>query len=183
MSWIPTEDTSKKSRAIQKRSGLELATVTSVPETGGHMIETEIQQPGEDGLDGSPIPTWVTISAKGDVSLPRTGDTVLIASTNSKFAVCLGVIYDRQGTVPTYTRRQRIVGHPFTDSKVLFDEDGTITIEANSGDKIEVDTSDGSVRINDGTNPVAYDVNTTKDPDGHVETVTLVTSDKLKVPS
>lgn len=186
MSWIPTEDADRKSRDVDRKQGFELARVTRSPDNGSQVIEAEVIVPGSSGQSiGAPTPTWVIVPNKGSAGIPNVGDTIVLGYSRGSFAICFGVLYTRQerSEIPSYTKHERVIGHKKTGAEIRIKEEGSVTITANSGDKIEVDTSDGSVRVNDGTNPVAYDVSTTTDGDGHVTSVSLTTSDKLKVPS
>lgn len=189
MSWVPTNDADKKTDRAEQKQGFDLARVTGTPDDSGHVVEAEVFVPGSDGESvGSPLSTWVVVPNKGDISTPNPGDTIVVGYTKGGFAVCFGVLYTRQerSQVPSYTKDERVIGHQATDAEIRIQEDGSVTIFADSGDKIEVDTADGSVRVNDGTNPVVYDasVSTTTDVDGHVTSVTLnlSKSNKLKVP-
>lgn len=188
--WIPTTDADRKRAAAVRRQGFDMARVTRVPDDSGHVIEAQVVVPGADGESvGSPLPVWVLVPNKGDIATPNKGDTIILGYTKGGFAVCFGVMYTRQerSQIPSYTADERVIGHRATNAEIRISEDGTVTILAESGDKIEVDTNDGSVRVNDGTNSVVYDasVSTTTDVDGHVTSVTLnlSKSDKLKVPS
>lgn len=191
----------QKTDRSERQQGLDIAVVTDVfPED--HMVSfREVTAAADPLTEGTPDKASVSVAKSGDAGLPAVGEVVVLARFKNRLPVVLGTYYTEKGDAPTFTDLERIVGVSHLDSRLHIKESGdivvesdggatvtiansgTVTIEAASGDKIEADTSDGSVRVNDGTNPVAYDVTTTKDGDGHVTSVTLVTSDKLKVPS
>jgi len=97
---------------------------------------------------------------------------------------------DQRGNVTLHTED--------TDTKnttTITLDDGTVTITNSDGttitltDTVDVESSDGTtvnvdggtVTVNGGSNPVVKDIKTTKDTDGHVTSVSTVTSDSIYV--
>lgn len=185
MSLLPSEDSTSKVTRSNQQTGLDIAHVLSVDDDANHMIKCQVVGPTGNTLVGAPKATPVIVPSHGDVALPSKGDLVILGWIKGQKPVILGTLYSRQDNpvLPSYSKDDRVIGHDATSAEVRIKEEGSVVITADSGDKIEVDTNDGSVRVNDGTNPVMYDLTTTKDGDGHVTDVSIVTSSKLKVPS
>ena len=127
----------------------------------------------------------VVIPVHGDVNVPAVNSRVLVGYMRGDrpFAI---PIYAGDEDVPKYDVGQRILGHPPTDSKVLFEPNGDMTVKNDSGSTIKLKkngnviiNNDGDVLIGDedtgNTSPVARQGDSVEvdDPDSGTLTGTI----------
>jgi len=168
-------------RTIESRTptGLEAATVHRVYNTDGtsdsnHVLEVEPD------FHAVHVPAEMVVSTKGSVNMPNEGDRVLISHYQNGRAQVLGSRYTLQESVPEAAEGERVIGHPASDSRIHFADDGTITVTTDSGNTVTVST-DGTMTLNGGTVAPVTDVSTTTDSDGHVTDVSITRASDLRL--
>lgn len=128
-----------------------------------------------------PVIAAITVNQIGDITVPTQGDRVIVAYQIDGRPIILGTIYTSNDTLPDFEPGERIIGHPMTDSYVRLATDGTIHVEGDGGNTIELQP-DGSIVLNGGSTQPVTDVQTTTDVDGHVTSVSLTRADGIYVP-
>lgn len=141
----------------------------------GHHVEVK-----PDTLE-SPIPAEVKTTQNGDIAIPTEGDRVLIGYRITGRAIILGTRYGADDTIPDYKPGERVIGHPLSNAHIRLADDGSIRVEGDSGNTIEM-KSDGTVVVNGGSNNPITSLSTTKDADGHVTDVSTTKSTDIFVP-
>lgn len=163
-----------------QNTAFEEATVFTVPthtasDDVGHVIEVVSDTMDEPQIAEVPTPQ------SGDVCLPSEGDDVIIGYQTNGTAQVIGTQYENASNIPTFEEGERVVGHPASNAHVRFKVDGTVHIEGDAGNTVELQT-DGTIVINGGTEQPVTDVTTTKDADGHVTSISLTHSPDVFVP-
>jgi len=177
----PNEIDAPRTRRTESIVGFDEATVitadthTSSDEVG-HEVTVE-----PDLIDGSEI-AEVLFAQTGDITIPEEGDRVLIGYRIDAKPVVLGSRYPRDATIPEYEPGERRIGHPASDSYIMFHADGSVTIEDDSGTTVTLDAN-GDVTVNGGSTQPVTDVSTSTDGDGHVTSISLTRADGVFVPS
>lgn len=160
--------------------GYEAATVTTVPShTAGDGTSHAIMVV-PDGHD-SPRSAEVPVDQHGDVSLPQEGDPVYVGYKRNGRTIVLGTRYGEDDSIPAFEEGERVIGHPLSDSHVRFAADGTLHVEGDDGNTIEL-RPDGTIVVNDGSNNPVTDIETSTDSDGHVTSISVTKSDDVYVP-
>jgi hypothetical protein len=152
------------------------ATVTSAQANDGHDVRvspfaTEVS-----------VPASVRVAQTGDVLVPEEGDTVYVGYRANGEVVILGARYDPEDSVPDYQPGERVVGHPASDTRIRFHSDGSLTVEGENGNTVEL-AADGSVIVNDGDTAPVTGVSTSTDGDGHVTSVSVSRASDVLVPT
>lgn len=148
--------------------------------------EVTIQPIGEGSSDGGALSftAKTSVVSKGDIAIPKSGDEplyALYARVNDDIPYVLGYYYDdEEFTIPESVAGERKIGHQLTNSKLYFQEDGTLLIESDGGATVEL-RFDGTVVINNGSDGVITDVTTTEDADGHVTDVSVTRNNSILV--
>lgn len=177
----PQDDDSSRQYLQNEIIGIEGANVTDAPtHVSGDDVRHHVKV-RPDTFDQS-IPADVRISHQGDVCIPTEGSRVVIGYRPNGRALVLGGRYAQGDTIPPFEPGERIVGHPTTDSEVHLHNDGSVTVEGDSGNTIELGT-DGTVTINDGNTAPVTNIETTKDADGDINDITLIRADGVFVPT
>lgn len=168
-------DTDSQSDIIGLEGGIVTIAKTHNGDDGvGHHVEVN-----PDTID-SAITAEVKADQIGDVAIPTEGDRVIIGYRITGRPIILGSRYSISDTVPNYEPGERVIGHPLSDAHIRLTSDGTVRMTDDHGNTIET-KSDGSVVINDGSNKVVTDIETTTS-DGYVTSVSTITSDDIFVP-
>jgi len=177
----PQADSRQRQTNTIRQSSLRYGFVDSAfPDAGMVAIES----PGE----STTTYAKVTVQSPGDGVIPEIYDEtesrsvpVIYTELPDEAPVVLGFIYDPDvHDIPTQQAGERIFGHDLTDSRVKIDVDGTIHIDVEDGSTIDVQ-ADGTIVLNDGTQGIITDVNTTKDADGHVTDVSLTRDSNILI--
>lgn len=180
VSDIFAEDERERQRKKKDRGGLELAVVDTVRDNANHQVRCRVLSPREQS--NGPLTATVLVNMQGDVGVPREGDLVVLATNVHERPVVIGTLYSRGEAMPSYDSEERLISHPHSAAQIRIKPSGEILIESDSGDKVEV-TSEGTVVVNDGTNPVVTDVTgSDTDGSGDIDTISVTKSDDLHVP-
>jgi len=116
----------------------------------------------------SHIPCKILNETTGDAWYPDLNDRVVIAPrTNGKHVVIGGVMDNN-----TISDGERVIGHSGSETTVKFNDDGSIDIipDGQTDPSLTIDNSG----LHFADNQVVTDIDTTKDADGHVESVTPI---------
>jgi len=196
----PHSTANASSRDQAKYTYLDSGFVTSVVDENPETPELEhdgppavVVQEAQVPAD-QPIPVAPTVH--GDYYTPPEGAPVLIGylSENDPIVIATGV---PDTDTPDVKAGERILSHPLSTAHISFGEngsltvrndgesavqlndDGTVTVENNSG-SIEME-DDGTVIINNGSKGVITDIITATDSDGHITDITLVRNSSILV--
>jgi hypothetical protein len=154
----PHEDARSTAESVREYTFLDIGVVNSTPtqDTDGahHVTVQETRVPADKAIPVIP-------PVHGDFYVPPEGTPVLVAYTAENDGVVIGSPVP-ETTTATVEGGERIVSHPLSDAVVRFNTDGTLDVYG-----------DSTVRINGGDTGVIHDVETTKDGDGHVTSITL----------
>ena len=171
---------SEDSTAVD-RLDVFVGTVVSVPtETGPTGSQHTISVSPEHS--DSEVPAIVTESTHGDAHLPTVGTSVLclVAMTGSVYVIQR--TYRTEDSVATTVPGERRLSHPLSDSHITFHEDGTLTVNGDSGTTVTIE-SNGDVVINGGSTAPITDIQTTTDGDGDITSIDVTRADGVFVPS
>lgn len=141
--------------------GLEGATVITAPDHSSgdnvnHAIEVKPYTFDE------PTPADVRVDQRGDVLIPTEGSRVIIGYRVNGRPLVLGSRYSSDDTIPDYQAGERVIGHPLTNSHVRLAADGTIHVEGDGGNTVELQPN-GDVVINGGATLPVTDVDFTNE--------------------
>lgn len=180
----PNPNTTKQ-RAVKEatsRAYLERGRVMSAPDhsSGDDTRHTiEVKPYGKDAT----YTAIVTVTSKGDTNIPPEDDIidseVLVARREGAIPVVITQIYTTESDVPDYKAGERKIGHPLSSAEIYINESGNVTLTNDSGTIVEIDGSD--IILNGGTNGAITDIDTTKDADGHVTSITPVRNSNILI--
>lgn len=182
----------RSAEKAERRSRLDEGYVLSTSKTddslSSHSVKLRTANSGQ-------VEAEVLRRSPGDFYLPPPGSIVSVGYFVDGTPVVIDS-HDLESDTPSLKGGERRVGHATSYSHLLFEENGTLTIENDHGHSITMDDShiivenddgttvrlvDGTLEINGGTTPIVTDVETTTDSDGHVTSVNTVTNDSIQI--
>jgi hypothetical protein len=168
MTLNPNANANERERRAVNRSVLRSGYVTGVNDDNNNLINVQpVAEVNE-------VPMRTLIKSTGDIYIPDESANlrVVYAETQAEYPLILGFAYTSDDDVPVYRTGERRISHTKTDTDIHFDEDGNVTVDVEGGAVLEV-KENGDVVINGGSKGAIYDIDTTKDAEGHVTDITL----------
>lgn len=156
MGLNPTKSKTQKEWKDTSTIGLEGAEVTRTEKhtQGDNISHAVYVRP--DTMEQDVIAD-VAISQTGDVEIPVEGSRVVIGYRPNGRPLVLDQRYNDGETIPDFEPGERIVGHPLSESYIKLAKDGSVTVEGDGGNTIQLQAN-GDVVINGGTTQAITDV-------------------------
>jgi hypothetical protein len=171
----PNTDTISTANSRREIQYIRNANVVSLS-TQTEQTDISVKPTNLDGSINVSLGGW----SNGDAWMPETGDTLVIGYRLASPPIVLGYRYPESVSRPDVQAGERVIGHGGTTSTISFNNDGSVTVEADSGATVTLE-ADGTVTINGGSKNPITEITTSKS-DGKVTSVDTTKSTDVFVP-